>query len=107
MARSKSPHLTEAELPIMRVLWSTGPMTVADVASALPNDPPLAYSTVLTILRILEQKGYVSHEKRARAFLYTAVVERKEASRDALRFVMSRFFTGSATSLVQNLIEDE
>ena len=107
MARKTSPHLTESELPIMRVLWDRGPMTVADVADALPNDPALAYSTVLTTLRILESKGYVAHTKKGRAFVYSAIVDSNAARRDALRFVVSRFFTGSPSLMVQNLIEDE
>jgi predicted transcriptional regulator len=107
MARKQSPHLTESELPIMQVLWKTGAKTVAEVVSALPHDPPHAYSTVLTTLRILEQKGYLRHAKSGRAFVYEPIVDSREASRDALRFVMSRFFTGSASQMVQNLIENE
>jgi predicted transcriptional regulator len=107
MARKQSPHLTESELPIMQVLWEQGAKTVAEVVDALPHDPPPAYSTVLTTLRILEQKGYVEHTKTGRAFVYEPIVDRQNASRDALRFVVSRFFTGSASELVQNLIESE
>jgi len=91
----------------MQVLWEQGATTVAAVADALPRDPPLAYSTVLTTLRTLEQKGYVKHSKAGRAFVYTPLVDSTKASRDALRFVVSRFFTGSASQMVQNLIESE
>jgi BlaI family transcriptional regulator, penicillinase repressor len=107
MARGKSPQLTESELPIMQVLWQKGARTVAEVADALPNDPPPAYSTVLTTLRILEQKGYVEHTKQGRAFVYAPIVDNREASRDALRFVVSRFFTGSPSQMVQNLIDSD
>jgi predicted transcriptional regulator len=107
MARSKSPHLTESELPLMRTLWERGPLSVSEVVDALPDDLSPAYSTVLTTLRILEQKGYVRHTKRGRAFVYSPIVDSKEASRDAARFVVSRFFTGSASLMLQNLIESE
>lgn len=107
MARKKSPHLTESELPIMQVLWEGGAQTVAEVVERLPRNPAPAYSTVLTTLRILEQKGYVEHTKAGRAFVYSSIVDREEASRNAVRFVVSRFFTGSASQMLQNLIESD
>ncbi len=67
---------------------------------------PVAYSTVLTTLRILEKKGYLRHEKQGRAFVYQPVVDRKEARRNVLRYVMDRFFGNSPEALVLNLIED-
>jgi len=105
MARKKSLHLTEAELRLMDVLWTRGPSTVADVLEALPADPPLAYSTVITTLRILETKGYVSHSKDGRAFHYEPVVARQEARSSALRQVMQRFFEGSPELLMASLFE--
>ena len=79
MARPKSPTLTEAELRLMDVLWKKEAATVSDVVAALPGKEPLAYSTVLTTLRILERKGYLSHEKEGRAYVYQPVVGREEA----------------------------
>ena len=109
MARNKSPHLTEAELRLMDVIWDKGPATVSEVNDALPKDVGLAYNTVLTTLRILEDKGYLRHTKRddARAFVYQAVVGRNEASRNAVRYLVSRFFRNSPELLVLNLLEDE
>jgi BlaI family penicillinase repressor len=109
LARKKSPHLTEAELRLMDVIWDKGSATVSEVADALPKDVGLAYNTVLTTLRILEDKGYLSHTKRddARAFVYRAVVGRNEACRSAVRFLVSRFFRNSPELLVLNLLEDE
>ena len=69
MARKTSPTLTEAELRLMNVLWTRGPSTVGDVVEALPAEVDLAYSTVLTTLRILEEKGYLRHAKEGRAFV--------------------------------------
>ena len=70
MARSKSATLTEAELRIMNVLWEQGSATVHEVLQALPAKPALAYNSVLTIIRILEKKGYVKHVKDKRAHVY-------------------------------------
>ena len=109
MARKKSPHLTEAELRLMDVIWDKGSATVSEVADALPKDLDLAYNTVLTTLRILEEKGYLRHTKRddARAFVYEALVGRNEAGRNAVRYLVSRFFRNSPELLVLNLLEDE
>lgn len=107
MARKESPVLTEAELPLMDVIWARGACTVNDVLEALPNDPPLAYNTVLTTLRILEDKGYLEHEKDGRAFVYKPRVPREQARHSALRLLLSRFFENSAEQLVQNLLQSE
>jgi predicted transcriptional regulator len=109
LARKKSLNLTEAEQRLMEVLWEKGSATVAEVAEALPKKLGLAYNTVLTTLRILEDKGYVRHTrpKDGRKFLYTPVVSRDQASHSALRHLLSRFFGNSAEALVLNLLEDE
>ena len=91
----------------MEILWQRGPLTVAGVVEALPADTDLAYSTVLTTLRILEEKGYVAHDKSGRAFVYSAVVGKVEAQRSALQQLLSRFFGNRPDLLVQNLLEDE
>jgi predicted transcriptional regulator len=107
LARKKSLNLTEGELPLMQALWEKGRATVGDVVAALPADPPLAYSTVLTTLRILEGKGYVRHTKEGRAFVYEPVVVQEEASRKALDYLVNRFFGGSCELLVMNLLREE
>ena len=106
MARKASATLTEAELPIMEVLWNKGRAVVNEVVDAQPNQA-LAYNTVLTTLRILERKGYVRHTKEGRAFVYHPVVERGDASRKALRNLMQRFFNDSPELLILNMLEDE
>ncbi len=107
MARQKSPHLTEGELRLMNVVWKRGLATVGEVVASLPADPPLAYSTVLTTLRILEAKGYLRHAKRGRAFIYEPVIAQEEASRTALGHLVNRFFGGSRELLVVNLLKEE
>ena len=91
----------------MNVLWKKGPGTVGDVVASLSDDPPLAYSTVLTTLRILEGKGYLRHTKKARAFVYEPVIAQEEASRTALGHLVNRFFGGSRELLVMNLLKEE
>jgi predicted transcriptional regulator len=107
VGRKKSLNLTEGELPLMQVLWKKRRATVGDVMTSLSADPPLAYSTVLTTLRILEAKGYVRHTKEGRAFVYEPVVIQEEASRKALDYLVNRFFGGSCELLVVNLLKEE
>ena len=82
-----------------------GSGTVAEVRDRLPAD--LAYTTVLTMLRILEQKGYVTHEKDGRAFVFAPRVDQQDARRSALRHLMGRFFDGSPSLLLLNLLQQE
>ena len=109
MARKKPPNLTDAELRLMNVIWEKGRATVAAVADALPKDLGLAYNTVLTTMRILEEKGYLRHAKakEGRAFVYRPAVGRPEASRNAVRHLLQRFFGGSPEALMLNLLEEE
>ena len=106
MARSKSVTLTEAELRIMNVLWERGSATVHEVLEALSTKPVLAYNSVLTIIRILEKKGYVKHVKDKRAHVYTAEIGRKDATRFEVRHLVSRFFGNSHEQLVLNVLEE-
>ena len=89
MARKRSPTLTDAETRVMEVLWQLNTATVADV------------------LRILEMKGYVTHDKVARAFIYTPVVDKRQARRRALRQLVSRLFDNSPSLLVLNVLDDD
>jgi predicted transcriptional regulator len=106
MARTKSPALTDAEARVMAVLWDRQAATVAAVVGALKKRPA-SYSTVQTILRILETKGYVTHDKVERAFVYRPVVDQAQARRRALRHLVGRLFDGSPTLLVSNVLDDE
>ena len=91
----------------MSVLWKKGAATVGEVVAALGVRPPVAYSTVNTLMRILERKGYVTHEKSGRAFVYRPVVDQRQAGRRALRDVLSRFFGNSPSLLVFNVLDNE
>ena len=107
MPRRKSTQLTDGELRLMNVLWDKERATVKEVVAALtgPNRP--AYSTVLTMLRIVEEKGYARHEKRGRAFVYLPVLGREQARRSAIRRLVSQLFDDSPGSLVLNVIEHD
>ena len=103
----KSPTLTEAELRLMEVLWQKGPATVQQIQQDLPETAPLAYNSVLTTIRILEQKGYVKHVKDGRAHVYTPLIQREEATRSEIRRLVNRFFGNSHELLVLNILEDQ
>ena len=98
-------RFTQRELDVMTVLWERGPSTVAEVRKAL--DDQLAYTTVLTVLRILEEKGQVGHTTEGRAHRYRPLVERAAAGESALRRLTDRLFGGSRELLLTRLVEDE
>jgi predicted transcriptional regulator len=91
----------------MDVLWQKGSATVQQVLDALSQKPALAYNSVLTTIRILENKGYVRHVKDGRAHVYRPTVERREASRSEIRHLVNRFFKDSHELLVLNILEDQ
>jgi BlaI family penicillinase repressor len=97
--------LTNREADLMAVLWEQGPATVAEVREAL-NDA-LAYTTVLTVLRTLEDKGYVTHEEAGRAHRYRAVVERDQARASAVAALAHKLFKGSTELLLTHVVSDE
>ena len=107
MARSQSATLTEAELRIMNVLWQKGSATVHEVMDGLPAQPVLAYNSVLTIIRILEKKGYLKHLKDGRAHIFVPQVDRAKATRLEVRNVVSRFFGNSHELLALNILEEK
>ena len=95
---------TDRELDVMAVLWDHGPSTVAEVRDRL--DDPLAYTTVLTVLRTLEDKGHVGHEEIGRAYRYHAEVAREAAGESALRRMLGKLFAGSPELLLTQLVQE-
>ena len=91
----------------MSVLWERGASTVGDATAAIRKKRAVTYSTVQTILRILEAKGYVTHDKVARAFVYRPLVDERQARRRALRHLVRRLFNGSPSLLVLNVLDDD
>ncbi|MBN9615257.1 MAG: MarR family transcriptional regulator [Acidobacteriales bacterium 59-55] len=106
MPPKRSNTLTEAELRIMRILWARGESLVSDLVSAMPESSPLAYTSVLTTVRVLEQKGYVKHRPEGRAFLYSPCVAEQDASQSEVRHVLHRFFDNSRERLMLSLLGD-
>jgi len=92
---------------MMAVLWRLRRASVGDVVTAINETRAVSYSTVQTILRILETKGYLTHEKVSRAFVYLPVIDERQARRRALRHLVRRLFDGSPSLLVLNVLEDE
>jgi BlaI family penicillinase repressor len=107
MARKRSASLTDGEARLMTVLWQRASATVAEMVSALESEGPVNYSTVQTLLRILERKGYIEHRKSGRAFVYRPVVDQQQARRRALKHLVTRLFNGSPSLLVLNVLEHE
>ena len=106
MARKSSSTLTEVELRLMEVLWVKGRASVAEVLLGLSTRPKPAFNTVQTMLRILEQKGYVRHDEVGRGFVYYPIVDRASASKAAVKQLLTRFFDDSAGQLAVNLLSD-
>lgn len=107
MARTRSPVLTPVETEIMKVLWERGAASVAAVTDGLPGKRH--YNTVLTILRILEQKGYVKHaaDPNGRGYLYSTKVSRGKATKMFVKDLVDRMFDGRLDALISNLVEEE
>ncbi|MGE3641651.1 MAG: BlaI/MecI/CopY family transcriptional regulator [Pirellulales bacterium] len=100
----RSSSLTPCEAEAMNVVWSLGAVTVQDVVDAVPRE--LAYTTVMTTLKILEEKGFVARgEKRGRAFVYRPLVSCETASTSTVNELAGRFFDGSVKSMVLSLIK--
>lgn len=107
MARKKSITFTEGEHRIMEVLWQLGSATVAQVAEKLDGKNGSAYTTVLTMMRIMRDKGYLDCRKDGRAHVFTPRVNRDAAARTAVRQLLKRFFSGSPGELVLSFLRDE
>ena len=107
MPPKPSITLTEAELRLMKILWLRGESAVSDLVAAMPEGETLAYNSVLTTVRILEQKGYVEHRQDGRAFVYRASVAEHEASRSEVKHVLNRFFGNSRERLLLSLLGDD
>jgi len=107
MPPKKSNTLTEAELRLMKILWRRGDSAVTDLVAAIPEGETLAYNSVLTTIRILEQKGYVEHRQEGRAFVYRPCIAEHEASRSEVRHILNRFFGNSRELLLLSLLDDE
>src|SRR5215470_6964975 len=105
MPAPKTKTLTNAEHRIMEVIWARGSATVAEVVEALQGKD--AYTTILTLMRILKAKGFLSSRKEGRAFVFAPIVDRDTAARKAVDQLLSKFFGGSPSELVLTFLREE
>src|SRR5215470_15599510 len=105
MPRKRINTLTNAEHRIMEVIWARGSATVAEVVDALKGKD--AYTTILTLMRILKEKGYLSSRKEGRAFVFVPKVDRNTEARKAVHQLLSRFYSGSPSELVLSFLREE
>ncbi|HTF63820.1 MAG TPA: BlaI/MecI/CopY family transcriptional regulator [Edaphobacter sp.] len=107
VARGKQqlPLPTPAEMRLLQILWDREEATVEDVVNAHPENEQPNYKTTQTLLRILEQKGFITHESRGRVFVFRPLVSRKTIDHLSIQALVSRNFSGSASGLLINLLE--
>lgn len=96
---------TASELRLLQILWEHGEATVEDVVNAHPLRSRPNYKTTQTLLRIMEQKGYIAHELRGRGFVFKPLISRKRIDQRSVQALLSQNFGGSATGLFLNLLE--
>ena len=105
MARPASKHPTNLELEILKILWEASPLTGRQVRDALVAFRDLAYTSVMTIMGIMEDKGYVRRKKQGGSFVYSARIKQETTTRRMLLDLVERAYDGSVTSAVVNLLE--
>ena len=99
--------LTRQELQIMKVIWRLGTATVKDVCDIMSQTKAVAYTTILTLMGILEEKGALTHTRSGRAFLFRPILSRRQATRNQMRDVIARFFDGNPERLMGDVLENE
>ena len=107
VSRQKITKLTEVELEMMTMIWNIGPCSIHQMLDELPKERELAYTSVSTIVRILEQKKYVKSQKEGRGHLYFALVGKEEYQSRSIHFMVKKVFDGAPVSLVKQLLESE
>lgn len=100
-------RIGSVQLRIMRVLWDEGEATARRIGEVMSNSGPIAHSTVQTLLRQLESKGAVAHEKKERTFVFRALIQEADVSRSAAQDLLDRVFRGSLSGLVAHLLDNE
>lgn len=99
--------LTRQELQIMKVVWRLGAATVKEVCGVISQMKPTAYTTILTLMGILEEKGALIHSRTGRAYVYKPLLSRRQATRNQVDDVLARFFDGNPEKLVEYIVENE
>jgi predicted transcriptional regulator len=99
--------LTRQELQIMKVVWKLGSATVKDVFAAILQNKPTAYTTILTLMGILEEKGVLVHSRIGRAYVYKPLLSRRQATRNQVDDVLERFFDSNPGKMIEYVLENE
>lgn len=107
MRRKSLTPLGETEMEILHHVWQLKSATVADVRNRIQRERPIAYTTVMTVMRNLASKGYLAFEKDGNTYIYSPLRSANEVQRSLLRDLVSKVFRGSPTALVQTLVSDE
>lgn len=107
MVRPRSDHPTPAELEVLKILWDHGPLTVREVMQHLPDDPPRAYTTVMSLMAVMHDKDLLERESRGKAFVYSASADQRMTLAAMLSDLVQRAFEGSSSALVAHLLEGE
>ncbi len=107
MAKNGTKKLTPLEAMIMDAVWDLSEATVREVREHLAGEKDMAYNTVLTMLRILRDKGYLESRREGRSDVYRPAVQREQVAASSLKELLERFFGGSPRALVSHLIEEE
>lgn len=105
MARPRSESPTPAELAVLQVIWEHGPCTVREAMGWLEQEPPRAYTSVMSLMNVMADKGLLKREPRGRAFAYAAKASRDRTLKRMVGDLLQRAFDGSATAMVTNLLD--
>jgi BlaI family transcriptional regulator, penicillinase repressor len=99
--------LTRQELQIMKIVWERGSATVKEVCDAMSRRKVTAYTTILTLMGILEEKGALMHTRSGRAYIYKPILSREQATKNQVHDVLTRFFDGRPEKMIETVIENE
>jgi predicted transcriptional regulator len=107
MKRKSLTHLGETEMEVLHHVWDLGEATVADVRERILEDRDVAYTTIMTVMKKLAEKGYLDYHKEGRSYVYQPAQEPNEVQHSLLRRLMDKVFEGSPSALVQTLVKRE
>jgi predicted transcriptional regulator len=107
MAGKKTSVISGREFAILKLLWEQGPLTVREIRAQLANEDDVPYTTVLSLVQLMERKGYLKHQVQGKTYRYSPRVQRQKMTRQLLRDFIGRFFDGSPEALVMGLAESD
>ena len=105
--RAKNKTLNPVELDYMKILWKSGSASVQEVQDALPAKKRTRYTTILTMLKVMEKKGYVAHKEKNRTYYYHPILSEQKAKTNVIKDVVKSIFDGKPGELILNLVKEE